>query len=237
MDDDLSLPGVVRYFSDFDSCQQLVVKLRWGDGKVRCPQCGSEKVTYLERTRVWKCYRKHTRAKFSLKTGTIFEDSPISLVKWIPTAWLVINCGHRVSSSEVHRALGVTQKTAWFMMHRIRLAMLGRSRDDLGGDAVVNASPLRSPDPSARGADLHGGKRWSKREASVAGALERAEKAPDPMLTMKYAPKSFETTPEFEHFIETMADVLAVSKAELEKRVQEASGDSDRNRKRAKRVP
>jgi transposase-like protein len=237
MDDDLSLPGVVRYFSDFDSCQQLVVKLRWGDGKVRCPQCGSEKVTYLERTRVWKCYRKHTRAKFSLKTGTIFEDSPISLVKWIPTAWLVINCGHRVSSSEVHRALGVTQKTAWFMMHRIRLAMLGRSRDDLGGDAVVNASPLRSPDPSARGADLHGGKRWSKREASVAGALERAEKAPDPMPTMKFAPISFETTPEFEHFIETMSDVLAVSKAELDRRVQEASGDSDRNRKRAKRVP
>ena len=83
MDDDLStrdgLPGVVRYFSDFENCQQLVVKLRWTDGHVRCPQCGSEKITYLEKARVWKCYGKHARPKFSLKTGTIFENSPIGL--------------------------------------------------------------------------------------------------------------------------------------------------------------
>jgi transposase-like protein len=100
-----------------------MVELRWPDGIVKCPHCGSSKVTWLAKTRVWKCYAKHERPTFALKTGTIFEDSPVPLEKWLVAAWLIISCKNGVSSYEIHRGLGVTQKTAWFMLHRIRLAM------------------------------------------------------------------------------------------------------------------
>jgi transposase-like protein len=212
MDDDLSVLGVVGHFADFNRCQQLVMKLRWADGKVRCPQCGSENVTYLEKTRVWKCYGDHARAKFSLKTGTIFEDSPISLVKWIPTAWLVINFGKRVSSYDVHRAMGVTQKTAWSMMDRIRLAMLGRSLKNPGGGVTVDAPHFHSRERCAEGTDcVPVGKPSGRCKASVTGGPARAGKAPAGTLTIKPAAEAFETTPEFRHFLETMFDVLAVS--------------------------
>ena len=117
------------YFSEFEHCKEFMTELRWPDGKVKCPQCGSEKVTWLAKQRIWKCYGKHTRPTFTLKTGTIFEDSPIGLEKWLPCAWLLINCKNGISSYEVSRDLGVTQKTAWFMLHRVRLAM----QDDLSG--------------------------------------------------------------------------------------------------------
>src|ERR1035438_9649192 len=110
-----------------------MVSVRWSDGMVRCPYCGSEKVTYLEKARVYRCYEKHPRQKFSLKIGTVFENSPISLEKWLPATWLLANCRNGVSSYEIGRALGVTQKSAWFMMHRIRLAMQSRSFLKLGG--------------------------------------------------------------------------------------------------------
>lgn len=90
---------------------------------IRCPECGSEKVCYLKKNRVWKCYATHPKPRFTLKTGTIFEDSPIGLEKWLPAVWMLLNCKNGISSWELHRALGVTQKTAWFMLHRIRLAM------------------------------------------------------------------------------------------------------------------
>jgi transposase-like protein len=97
--------------------------IRWPDGAVKCPTCGSEKVTYLAKARVWKCYGKHPKAKFSLKVGTIFEDSAIGLQKWLPALWLLVNCKNGISSYELARALGVTQKTAWFMLSRLRLAL------------------------------------------------------------------------------------------------------------------
>src|SRR5580692_6512118 len=104
-----------------------MIELRWPGGKVTCPTCGAEKLTWLPKARVWKCYAGHARPTFSLKTGTIFEDSPIPLEKWLCAAWLLINCKNGVSSYEIHRALGVTQKSAWFMLHRIRLAMQNNS--------------------------------------------------------------------------------------------------------------
>lgn len=100
-----------------------MVSLRWPNGTVKCPECGSEKVCYLAKNRVWKCYATHPKPRFSLKTGTIFEDSPIGLEKWLPAVWMILNCKNGISSWELHRAMGVTQKTAWFMLHRIRLAM------------------------------------------------------------------------------------------------------------------
>ncbi len=118
-----------------------MVGLRWPDGKVKCPECGSDHVTYLPKPKVWKCYGKHAKAKFSLKTGTLFEDSPLGLDKWLPVMWMVVNCKNGISSWEIHRAMGVTQKTAWFMLQRCRLAM----QDDLtggmlGGEVEVDES-------------------------------------------------------------------------------------------------
>lgn len=110
-----------------------MVEIRWPNGVVQCPYCGSEKVTYLEKARVYRCYGDHPRQKFSLKVGTIFEDSPIPLEKWLPAVWFLVNCKNGISSYEIHRALGVTQKSAWFMLHRIRLAMQTKSFLKLGG--------------------------------------------------------------------------------------------------------
>jgi len=129
-----TLRDATIWFADFEHCRQFMVALRWPDGAVKCPRCGAEKVTYLERQRVWKCYAKHERPTFSLKTGTIFEDSPIPLEKWLCAAWLLINCKNGISSYEVHRGLGVTQKTAWFMLHRIRLAMQETGFEKMGGE-------------------------------------------------------------------------------------------------------
>ncbi len=117
------LREAIVWFDDFDHCRDFMVELRWPDGKVKCPRCDSDKVFWIAKERVWKCYGKHDHVKFSLKTGTIFEDSPIKLEKWLPAVWLITNCKNGISSYEVHRDLKVTQKTAWFMLHRIRLAM------------------------------------------------------------------------------------------------------------------
>src|SRR5207253_6412810 len=103
-----TLQEAIIHFADFENCKSLMMKLRWPDGKVTCPHCGSEKVGYLEKKRVWKCYNKHSMPTFSLKTGTIFEDSPLGLDKWLPALWLVVNCKNGVSSCESARALGVT---------------------------------------------------------------------------------------------------------------------------------
>jgi transposase-like protein len=90
---------------------------------VKCPHCGAEKVTYLAKAKVYQCYGKHPKSKFSLKVGTVFEDSPIGLEKWLPASWLLSNCKNGISSYELAKAIGVTQKSAWFMLHRIRTAM------------------------------------------------------------------------------------------------------------------
>src|SRR5438067_10364866 len=117
-----TLLEAVSYFGNPENAFQFFVGVRWPRG-VRCPRCGSDKVTFLENAKVWKCRTPHPKQKFSAKVGTIFEDSPIGLDKWLPAMWLNANCKNGISSYELHRALGVTQKTAWFMLQRIRLAM------------------------------------------------------------------------------------------------------------------
>jgi transposase-like protein len=134
MDSPQTLQQAIRYFTEYENCRSFMVAVRWPDGKVRCPHCDSDKVGYLEKARVYRCYGDHAKQKFSLKVGTIFEDSPIGLDKWLPAVWLLVNCKNGVSSYEIHRALGVTQKTAWFMLHRIRLAMQCGSFVKLGGN-------------------------------------------------------------------------------------------------------
>lgn len=129
-----TLQQAIQHFSDFDNCREFMIAVRWSDGKVRCPACDSDKVTYLANARVYRCYGDHPKQKFSLKVGTVFEDSPIPLEKWLPAVWLLCSCKNGISSYEIHRALGVTQKSAWFMLHRIRLAMQSKSFVKLGGD-------------------------------------------------------------------------------------------------------
>ena len=129
-----TLQQAIQFFGDYENCRQFMISVRWADGKVRCPSCDSEKVTYLEKARVYRCYEKHPKQKFSLKIGTIFEDSPLPLEKWLPALWLIVSCKNGISSYEVAGALGITQKSAWFMMHRIRLAMQSGSFVKLGGD-------------------------------------------------------------------------------------------------------
>lgn len=128
-----TLQQAIKHFSDYENCRQFMVAVRWLDGKVRCPHCDSEKVTYLEKAKLYRCYGDHPKQKFSLKVGTVFEDSPIALDKWLPAVWLVVNCKNGISSYELHRAIGVTQKSAWFMLHRIRLAVQSKSFVKLGG--------------------------------------------------------------------------------------------------------
>ena len=137
MDAPQTLQQAIQFFSDFENCRQFMISIRWADGVVRCPQCDSEKVTYLANAKVYKCSIKHPLQKFSLKVGTIFEDSPLPLEKWLPAVWLLVSAKNGVSSYEIHRALGVTQKSAWFMMHRIRLAMQSNSFVKLGGDGGI----------------------------------------------------------------------------------------------------
>src|SRR5215207_8222082 len=123
MDAPTTLQDAIIYFSDFDRCQQFMIAIRWPDGKVCCPICGSQSVSYLKNQRRWKCAEQHERRQFSLKVGTIFEDSPLGLDKWFVAVWLVVNCKNGVSSYEIARAIGITQKSAWHMNHRIRLAL------------------------------------------------------------------------------------------------------------------
>lgn len=128
-----TLQEAVIHFANYENCHAFMMNLRWPDGKVLCPTCGSDDVAYLPNARVFKCYQKHARQKFSLKVGTIFEDSPIGLDKWLPVMWMLVNSKNGISSWEVHRAVGVTQKTAWFMLQRVRLAMQDENYAKLSG--------------------------------------------------------------------------------------------------------
>ncbi len=128
-----TLQEAIQWFSDYDNCRKFMIAVRWLDEVVRCPYCNSEKVTYLAKAKLYRCYGDHPKQKFSLKVGTVFEDSPIPLEKWLPAVWLVVNCKNGISSYELGKDLGVTQKSAWFMLHRIRLAVQSKSFAKIGG--------------------------------------------------------------------------------------------------------
>jgi transposase-like protein len=128
-----TLQEAVIYFADPANCREYLVPRRWSNSIVICPTCGSEKVTFQAKHNRWQCAVHHPKRAFTLKTGTIMEDSPLGLDKWLPAMWLIASNRNGVSSWELHRAIGVTQKTAWFMLHRIRLAMQDDSDAKLSG--------------------------------------------------------------------------------------------------------
>jgi transposase-like protein len=128
-----TLLEAVRYFADPDHALTFMVQMRWPDGEIACPTCGSTAVRFLKTRRLWKCGNDHKRRQFSIKVGTVMEDSPIGLDKWLPAIWLIVNCKNGISSYELARGLKITQKSAWFMLHRIRLAMQDGDGGKLGG--------------------------------------------------------------------------------------------------------
>lgn len=130
-----TLIDAIRYFADPDVALAFLAGLRWPNGPT-CPHCGAAEPSFLSTRRIWKC--KGCRKQFSVKVGTVFEDSPIGLDKWLPCVWMLVNCKNGISSYAVSRGLGITQKTAWFMLHRIRLAMQTETFDKFGGPTEVD---------------------------------------------------------------------------------------------------
>jgi len=175
MSEPKSLQEAIIYFSNPDNCVGYLVRRRWPNGVI-CPICGSDSVSALNPTRrTWKCATHHPKREFSVKVGTIFEDSPIGLDKWLAAVWMLTNCKNGISSYEVGRALGVTQKSAWFMMHRIRLALQDEAFGKLSGEVEVDETFI-----GGKARNMHVDKRerritgtGGKDKTAVLGMLER----------------------------------------------------------------
>ncbi len=129
-----TLLEAVRHFSDLDVCHEYMIGVKWPDGKITCPKCGGTEVGRIASRRMIQCKAKGCRKQFSSKVGTIFEDSPLGLDKWFVAVWCIANPKNGISSHELGRALGVRQPSAWFMHHRIRLAMKTGSFRKLSGE-------------------------------------------------------------------------------------------------------
>lgn len=203
-----TLRDAILYFSDFDNCKKFIIYLRWRDGVVKCPVCGASKLTWLAKRRVWKCYAKHTRPTFSLKTGTIFEDSAVPLEKWLPATWTLVNSKNGISSGELHRALGLTRKTAWFMIQRVRLASEDQTRNKLAGEIEVDERKTKK----------------SKNVGRRTAKAKRAREAERPPLTRE----QFEARRGFRRLRSAMRRLLKIPKAELDARVAQARKTSPR---------
>jgi transposase-like protein len=169
-----TLVEAIRYFSDPDNCHNFLLPLLWPEG-IACPRCGSKNHSFLSTRRLWKC--KDCKKQFSIKVGTIMEDSPLGLDKWLTAMWLIVNAKNGISSYEVHRDLGITQKSAWFLMHRIRLAMQSGTFHKLSGEVEVDETFI-----GGKARNMHKDKRAEKitgrgaaGKAIVIGVLERGK--------------------------------------------------------------
>jgi len=170
-----TLLEAVRFFTDLDICTQFMASIRWPEG-ITCPHCDQNdqnRFAFLTKRRIWQC--KACRKQFSVKTGSVMEDSPIGLNKWLPAIWMIVNAKNGVSSYEIHRALGITQKSAWFLLHRIRLAMQSQTWNKLSGHVEVDETFI-----GGKARFMHKHKRQSKikgtggnTKVAVMGLLER----------------------------------------------------------------
>jgi transposase-like protein len=172
-----TLQEAIIYFSDPDTCTTFMAQLRWPDG-VTCPNCNGKAVSYLSTRRTWKCKNKECFKQFSVKVGTVMEDSPIKLDKWLAAIWMIANCKNGVSSYEISRALGITQKSAWFLNHRIRLAMQTGTFEKLSGEVECDETYI-----GGLARNMHRDKREKKitgtggaGKVAVMGLLERNSK-------------------------------------------------------------
>jgi transposase-like protein len=173
-----TLQEAILYFADPAHCREYLVARRWPMG-VTCPKCGSVNVLFMEKYNRWQCREKHDAPQFTLKTGTVMEDSPIGLDKWLMAMWMVVNSKNGVSSYEIHRALGVTQKTAWFLDHRIRLMLgddyaSGKLSGEVEADETFIGGKARNMHKSKRERRITG--TGGKDKTAVMGLLERGGK-------------------------------------------------------------
>jgi transposase-like protein len=172
-----TLQEAIIYFSDPINCREYLVERRWPNG-VTCPRCGSQNVIFQPKYNRWQCGASHDRRQFTSKTGTIMEDSPIGLDKWLMAMWQVVNCKNGISSYEVHRAIGVTQKTAWFLDHRIRFALGLGPTNKFSGQVEADETFI-----GGKARNMHAAKRAAKitstggkDKTAVMGILERGGK-------------------------------------------------------------
>jgi len=179
MDTPTTLQQAIEFFADEDRAHAYMVQMRWPDGIVACPICGRTEPRWLATQRRFECRNRHPRRQFSVKVGTIFEDSPIKLKSWLLAVWQISNCKNGISSYELARAIGVTQRTAWFMLHRIRLAMQDPSGGKIDGEVEVDETYIggkaRNMNRSQRKRNLAGAgfkNAWAGKVA-VMGLLKR----------------------------------------------------------------
>ena len=174
-----SLQEAIQHYSDPEVCVKTVADMRWPDGKPVCPACGNKEHYYLAKYRRWKC--KECWKQFTVKLGTLFEESPIGLDRWLVALWLLVNCKNGISSYELARDLGITQKSAWFVLHRLRVALQEGSLTKLGGDGGPIEVDETFIGGKARNMHLSVKQRritgtGGKDKAVVFGALERGGK-------------------------------------------------------------
>jgi transposase-like protein len=168
-----TLQEAIKYFLDDLVCIDFVASMRWENGIAICPNCENTNTTFLSTRKIWKC--RNCKKQFSVKVGTIFEGSNVGLDKWICAVWLIVNAKNGVSSCEIHRAIGVTQKTAWFMLHRIRYALQNGTFEKLSGEVEVDETFV-----GGKAKNMHKWKREQKIQGrgsvgktAVMGLLER----------------------------------------------------------------
>ena len=169
-----TLQEAMQHFSDADTCLGYLVPIRWPEG-ITCPHCGSKEYAFISSRKIWRCKGNACKKQFSVKIGTVMEDSPLGLDKWLCGIWLISNAKNGISSYEVHRALGITQKTAWFLLHRIRFAMqfgfTGKLKGDVEVDETFIGGKARNMHANKRAEKIHG--RGASGKAIVMGVLER----------------------------------------------------------------
>jgi transposase-like protein len=169
-----TLQEAILYFANSANCREYLVARRWPDG-VTCPRCGCKNVLFLGKYNRWHCRAKHEAPQFTLKTGTVMEDSPIGLDKWMTAMWQIVNCKNGISSYEVAKAIGITQKSAWFMDHRIRFALGMESDSKLSGEVEADETFIggkaRNMHVSERKRRITG--TGTKDKTAVMGILER----------------------------------------------------------------
>lgn len=194
-----TLIEAIRYFADKQVAFDFMVQLRWPNG-VKCPRCQCQDVRFIATRSLWECKECNTKKQFSVRVGTIFEDSALPLDKWLAVIWMIANAKNGVSSYEIHRSVGVTQKTGWFMLQRIRLAMQTGTFEKFNGEVEADetyigglARNMHAARKKRRGRGTGGvGK------AIVMGILERGNKAKVSAVKMKHVPNARRDTVQHE---------------------------------------
>jgi transposase-like protein len=190
-----TLQEAILYFDDPRNCREYLVARRWPDGVI-CPRCGSKNVLLLEKYNRWHCREKHDAPQFTLKTGTVMEDSPISLDKWLMVMWQIVNSKNGISSCEVHRAIGVTQKSAWFMDHRIRFALGMDAGEKMSGHVEADETFI-----GGKARNMHASKRarritgtGGQDKVPVMGILERGKDGKNSKVRTAIVPNTKRST-------------------------------------------